>query len=334
MSKQPYNPELIRDYLIGALPEEELERLDELSFTDDTFVAALNAAEKDLVDAYVQNELTNEQVVKFRSHYLSSPLRLQRAEFAAAFKTITEGKSMPSDAIGQPALRTTSAKTLDWFSVLDALASRRILRWGTIAAAMVFLAVCVGLGIQNRRLRHQIATTQSQLRDLEQHESELSKEVADQRSLISQNAIQKSEDEERLKETVTQEGNQQQRSLREPVKPRLRSIASFILTPQMRSVGTIPVVSLAPTTLNVRMNLNLEPNDYQSYKVVLVDSETNQVVWRSGKFDRQKGSGDTIGVNLRAGLLKPKTYVLRLFGTSSVRPSEFITQYPFKVVQR
>lgn len=291
MIKQHYNPELIRDYLIGSLPEEESERLDELSFTDDTFVAALNAAEKDLVDAYVQNELTEEQVVKFRSHYLSSPLRRQRAEFAGAFKTITEGKSMPADAIeAQPPLRATSAKTLDWFSLSSTLASRPIVRCELIAAAIVFLAVCVGLGIQNRRLRQQIVTTQYQLRDLQQRERELNKEVADQRSLISQNPIQKSEDEERLKETGTQEGsNEQQRSsLREPVKPRLRAIASFILTPQMRSVGAIPVVSMPPNTLNVRMNLKLEPNDYQSYKVVLVDPETNQVLWRSGKLDKQK----------------------------------------------
>ena len=244
---------------------------------------------------------------------------------------------MPSDGVGaQSALPTTSAKTLDWFSLSNVLASRQIFRWGLIAAAIVFLAVCVGLGIQNRRLRQQVATTQSQLRDLQQRERELTREVADQRSLISQNAIQKSEGEVRLKETRTQAGGPEQprSSLREPVKPRLRTIASVILTPQMRSVGTIPVVSLPPNTLNVRMNLKLEPNDYQSYKVELVDPETNQVLWRSGKFDKQKGSGDTIGVNLRAVLLKPKPYVLHLFGTSSAGASEFITQYPFKVAQR
>ena len=83
MSKQPYSPQLLRQYLLGVLREEEAERLDERSFTDDAFAEALAAAEKDLVDAYVQNELTRDELERFRAHYLSSHARRQRAEFAS-----------------------------------------------------------------------------------------------------------------------------------------------------------------------------------------------------------------------------------------------------------
>ncbi len=58
MNQVTYNYEAITQYLLGALPEEEAERLDELSFTSDEFAEALRAAEKDLVDAYLQGELT------------------------------------------------------------------------------------------------------------------------------------------------------------------------------------------------------------------------------------------------------------------------------------
>ena len=57
MTKQTYNQQTISEYLLGSLPEAEAERLDQLSFTDDEFSAVLEAAEKDLVDAYVQGEL-------------------------------------------------------------------------------------------------------------------------------------------------------------------------------------------------------------------------------------------------------------------------------------
>lgn len=90
MSKQPYSPQLLREYLLGVLREEEAERLDELYITDDAFVAALAAAEKDVVDAYVQNELTSDEQEKFKSHYLSSHSRRQRTQFAEALKTIMQ----------------------------------------------------------------------------------------------------------------------------------------------------------------------------------------------------------------------------------------------------
>jgi hypothetical protein len=44
--------QLVR-YLLGLLPDEEAERLDELSIADDELAWRLRAVEDDLVDAYV-----------------------------------------------------------------------------------------------------------------------------------------------------------------------------------------------------------------------------------------------------------------------------------------
>jgi hypothetical protein len=335
MSKQPYSPQLLRGYLLGVLREEEAERLDERNFTDDAFVEALAAAEKDLVDAYVQNELTRDELEKFRSHYLSSRPRRQRAQFAEALKTIMETESIrfrvnPTQPVGD---MPTRQKRFDWSFLFTTLAARSISRWALVAAVVASLVFSVWLGVQNARLRQQVATTQSQLQEIQERQQEIEKAIRDQRSANSQDLIYKSENQPSLNETK-KEDDEQQRNIREPVKPGQGTIASFTLTPQLRSAGAMPVVSLPPDALNVLMNLKLEPNDYQSYRVALVDADTNQVLWRSGKLNRPKGVADTIGVNLRAVLLKPKTYLLQLFGTSADGASEFITQYPFKVVQQ
>jgi hypothetical protein len=50
------NNQTSTEYLLGALPEAETERLDELSITDDEFTESLQVAETDLVDAYVLGE--------------------------------------------------------------------------------------------------------------------------------------------------------------------------------------------------------------------------------------------------------------------------------------
>jgi hypothetical protein len=72
MSQQLFDRKTITEYLLGTLPEADTARLDELSFTDDDFSDALNAAEKDLIDAYVQGELSGRVLERFESYFLAS----------------------------------------------------------------------------------------------------------------------------------------------------------------------------------------------------------------------------------------------------------------------
>lgn len=60
-----YDNNKITAYLLGALPETEAEIFDELSFTNDDFVNELSATEKDLIDAYVRNELRGTTLEQF-----------------------------------------------------------------------------------------------------------------------------------------------------------------------------------------------------------------------------------------------------------------------------
>jgi hypothetical protein len=50
--------ELVVRYLLGALPDDDTECLDELSITDDEFALRLRTVEQDLVDAHVKGELS------------------------------------------------------------------------------------------------------------------------------------------------------------------------------------------------------------------------------------------------------------------------------------
>jgi len=67
MSDQTHNSQLIDKYLLDSLDEAETERFDGLSITDDQFAAALDAAENDLVDAYVQGEINGDELERFKS---------------------------------------------------------------------------------------------------------------------------------------------------------------------------------------------------------------------------------------------------------------------------
>lgn len=118
-------------YLLGSLPEDQTERLDELSVSDDDFVWRLRAAENDLVDAYLHNELSGETLERFRSFYLSSAHRREKVKFAEALLGLGSQEKQ--------ILR-------GWFA-----APLTIPRWG-IAAALVLAGVLL---YENGRLHDQ-----------------------------------------------------------------------------------------------------------------------------------------------------------------------------------
>ena len=83
-----FDDEILVRYRLGTLPAEEAERLDELSIADDGLAARLRAIENDLVDAYLRDELTREDLEQFKSFYLSSPKRRKKVEFAVALMLV------------------------------------------------------------------------------------------------------------------------------------------------------------------------------------------------------------------------------------------------------
>src|ERR1700722_18106227 len=85
--KQSFDDQVLLRYLLGSLPEEEAERLDELSVVDDAIAWRLSAVENDLVDAYVGGQLSGGDLAEFKKCYLSSPRRLQKLEFAEALSS-------------------------------------------------------------------------------------------------------------------------------------------------------------------------------------------------------------------------------------------------------
>src|SRR5712691_2212508 len=126
MSDPTYNQQTITQYLLGVLPEAEIERLDELSISNDEFADSLRVAEKDLVAAYVQGELGGADLENFKSHYLASPFRREQVAFARSFPVFGAQEAV--------SIRTTPARTAatkrTWFAALSALISPRpILQW-------------------------------------------------------------------------------------------------------------------------------------------------------------------------------------------------------------
>ena len=89
------NDRLVTRYLLGALPPEEAERLDELSIADDEFASRVSAVEKELVDGYVRGGLASDVLQRFRAVYLASPTLRQKVVFAESFLPLADQAEPP-----------------------------------------------------------------------------------------------------------------------------------------------------------------------------------------------------------------------------------------------
>jgi cell division protein FtsB len=319
MSDPIYNEQIITRYLLGDLSEVETERLDALSITDDRFAAALSVAEKELVDSYVQGELNEGDLARFKNHYVASPLRRDRVDFARALQVF--GESSAGRAVQPTAL--AGAKT-GWLSSLFSN-SRPIVQWGFALATLVLLLAGGLLLFQNVRLRQQINQTQARRDELQQREFELQKQLENQRTAnasAEQELARIREERKRLEE--------QSRAGKIQPSPEA-AVASLILTPQMRS-GGLKTVTLSPTTERVAMQLELEPNDHSTYSVALIDQSGGQFLWRSGRIKAARaGDRKSLSVSFRAGLLRAGLYRMQVSGISPGGASEVVGEYPFRV---
>jgi hypothetical protein len=93
----------------------------------------------------------------------------------------------------------------------------------------------------------------------------------------------------------------------------------------------MPTVSLPTMPGRVVMRLRLEPNEFTTYRVTLLDEARSQTLWRSTRLKAHAGAdGKILDLDFRASLLKPQTvYVLR----ATSEAGEIVDDYPFRVVK-
>src|SRR5204863_1190188 len=159
MSKQIYSDESLERYLLGLLPEAETERMDELSFTDDAFAQALKAVEKDLVDAYVQGELSGVNLEQFKTVYLASPLRRDNVQFARAFQALAARGADATMTTEMPARSLNEPKNIRRFSALSILWPSRP-AWQFGFALVLLLLIVTGWAFW-RAVRNRETKTES-----------------------------------------------------------------------------------------------------------------------------------------------------------------------------
>src|SRR5688572_32991439 len=142
-------------YLLGDLPEEENERLDERSITDSAFAQRLRAVENDLVDRYARGEPLPVPRERFELASRASPYLTEKVRFASAWHAFTT-----EPRLGQAPGRIE--------------ASTKPFAWRSLAAAVALLLAGAGyLGGRNVQLRSEVRQLEARRTAIEQRNAEL-----------------------------------------------------------------------------------------------------------------------------------------------------------------
>lgn len=308
--KNAINDRMLVQYLLGRLPEEDAERLDELSVADDAVATRLEEVENGLVDAHVRGELPPEDQGPFRSFYLASPIRRAKVEFAQALATVTAPAPAAASDGAATAVTQASARPRSWFT-----APSFAFQWGLALAALTIAAVAGYLFLQNHDLSAKIANLSAQESALETREKDLKVQL-DAQPAATQTAAAR-------KPTANAE------------KLPAATLASVLLMPQTRGAGQPIAVLVDKVSAAIPFELALETSGFVRYHAVLKDPGTNQTLWTSGNLAVRHGANlNTAVVSVPSKILRQQNYVIELTGVPSGGPSDLVGAYMFHAVLR
>src|ERR1039457_4062854 len=163
---------LIVRYFLDELPADERRQLEQRYFIDDRLFESVCSIEEQLIRDYLRGELPADQRRRFEARYLQSPQLRERVESA---RLLMQAASAPPQAstvvpareeqgsIGSP---PPNLRSISGPSILERLRESFRLRPGVLgfaAAGLVTVAmlVAVWFGLDNRRLRTELARSES-----------------------------------------------------------------------------------------------------------------------------------------------------------------------------
>jgi hypothetical protein len=312
MTYQTVEERQMSRYLLGQLGDQEQKQLEERLMTQDDSFEQLQVLEDELIDEYLKNKLSERDREDFEKHFLS-PERRQRLRFATALRsyvaTANEGKEREHSKVSLwqtfwAALRTPSPT----------------LSYGLSLAMLAVLVGSLWMAGTIRHLNTEVARVRTEQGSLQAREQQLQRQLEEQRG-----------------HSVELE---QQLLLAQAQSPKVSenssaALVALALTPGLvRDAGTSNNLTISSDTRLVALRLELADQTYESYRVVLQDSQGSEICILNKVKPKRLGTNPFITLTFPADILPPDDYSLKLSGASKTGEFDPLDNYRFRVVRR
>jgi len=294
--------EEVRRFLLGELSEEERAAFEDRFLSDEDLSAQALVVEDELIESYLHNELSAQDRKKFETAYLNNPRRRERV---VALKAVVAA----ANAEPQP------------------LREKSLSLWARLREYVVFKNAFPRYALAGLALIAMIAAAWLFLRSREPHASQIAQ--------VDTNS-------QPTPVTIASPSPAASTSPTPAVTPSLRptptpvqqesgpAFASIVLQPTLvRDPAAAKRLVLPATVKLVRLQLNLERNEYKSFLVQITTVE-GKSVWQSRTVTP---AGASVAVSVPASLLPTNDYVIELSGVTSERKRESVASYFFTVLR-
>jgi hypothetical protein len=332
-------------FLLGSLPESEMQRLQNLLETDAPFQQRVKIVEDDLIDCFVNGQLRGEDLMRFRRYFLALASHRERVKIAQGY--LDDWAVLAAEA--EPTATQKAARQVKswlWPAALsDGLARLRAtfnmpMRIGLQAAMLLATAICAFLLFDSLRLQRNLTLSQTELAERQDQTAALSQELLKQQRETA-NADQKIK---QLREQLAKPSTDLQSvivnaansalaalpsSLPSVAQAAAPAVALPVSTPADKTTATVALPTGAEDLL---FQLDLKRDTSPSYRAELRTAVNGQRLWESGTLKaREKDTGRVIEVKVPATLLAPRPYVLKVIGFNGATVTPYALNYSFRV---
>jgi anti-sigma-K factor RskA len=324
MNDDAHNDDVLVQYLLGDLPEDEQQQIEQRIFADDDFYERVLEVEEDLRCAYAQGTMPLAAKTKFEKRFLIFADERERVQLAR--EIIDElPKAVAGRVLEQSSLRFERRTRHGLFGRLRE-GPRPALRYAMAAAALIVIAGLLWLVFETVRLRNQINQLRSQRTTIERQVEQRSEE---ERARIEQLNKELSEERDRrgqLEEEIARRDHK-------PAAP--QSFVAMLLSPGLiRGGGETKRLVLPSDTDQVRLMLTVTGNTSNNYRVVLMNSEGKELWSRQGLTTHRDGTRIVLACSIPSRLIAEADYELKLSGLDDAGRPERTDSYYFTVLKK
>ena len=306
----------ICQYLLGQLGLEQQQRFEEQLMTQEGVFDELVVLEDELIDEYLQGTLSPVDRADFEKHFLATPERQQKLQFARALQ-----KHVAAAALKQTPVSLSNPSF--WQSLLALVhAQSPAFRYGFQAALSALVVAGLWMGSTTWRLSTQVAEIRSQ-QGVWQEREQLTRQQLEEQRRRSQ------ELEQQLALAQTQGQKLPETSL--------SGLVAFVLSPNLvrDSSGTSKRLTISPDASLVELRLELADDTYQNYRAVLQDEAGSEVLPPFNNLrPKRSGPNQFLVLTLAAKSLPQGDYLLKLSGATKTGELDPLGSYYLGVLRR
>ncbi len=321
---------LIRDYLLGRLPEDGQSRVEEKLMADDEFFAQFLAEEDELIDDYLRGLLKPDEIYSFERHFLVAPERRQRLSFVQSLHQYVNGRATGPDFIVDERQAPNWWRKLRVSGLLNPSHGYRLPVAVTLLIAALLGSWVIYQIVESRRTS---SSTQGEIVLLRQREAALQEQVAKlslERDRIAKELQNRQDDVARLEEKMKL--LQAQATSPKSTFSQIAAIPVFALGAiSLRDISKATKIEIPLGARQIKLKLYLDGDSPTVYQASLQTDTGKDVRQWQNLIARRRSGVPSVSIMIPTGLLGMDNYQIRL--KAGANYTSEVGRYYFQIVQ-